>query len=146
MQNLSKKIQKKMEELQFNYEPKDEKEKEEIDGVLMQAKDLLEYRNKIIDAFKDGTFLSEHLNQMLLLIINYVLEYVNKLIEEIKSMEEKINLSLKNFLNHHHQVIMQKCLLLKIKMRTKKKVEEIENRISDLKDRIKRLSETEKKR
>ena len=26
----------------------------------MQANDLLEYRNKIIDAFKDGTFLSEH--------------------------------------------------------------------------------------
>ena len=52
-----------MEELQFNYETKDEKEKEEIDGVLMHAKDLLEYRNKIIDAFKDGTFLSEHLKK-----------------------------------------------------------------------------------
>ena len=36
----------------------------------MQANDLLEYRGKIIKAFKDGTFLSEHLeNQMMLLII-----------------------------------------------------------------------------
>ena len=55
----------------------------------MQANDLLEYRGKIIKAFKDGTFLSEHLkNQMLLLII--VLKDVNKFTEEIKSMEEKI--------------------------------------------------------
>ena len=29
----------------------------------MQANDLLEYRNKIIDAFKDGTFSSEHLKK-----------------------------------------------------------------------------------
>ena len=28
--------------------------------VLMQANKLLEYRNKIIDAIKDGTFLSEY--------------------------------------------------------------------------------------
>ena len=36
----------------------------------MQANDLLEYRNRIIDAFKDGTFLSERLkNQMVLLMI-----------------------------------------------------------------------------
>ena len=50
---------------------KNEKEKEEIDGVSMQANGLLEYRDKIIDAFKDGTFSSEYLkkNQMLLLMI-----------------------------------------------------------------------------
>ena len=29
----------------------------------MQVNDLLEYRNKIIDAFKDGTFLSEYLKK-----------------------------------------------------------------------------------
>ena len=29
----------------------------------MHANNLLEYRNKIIDAFKDGTFLSEHLKK-----------------------------------------------------------------------------------
>ena len=30
----------------------------------MQANDLLEYRNKIINAFKDGTFLSKHLKKI----------------------------------------------------------------------------------
>ena len=38
----------------------------------MQANELLEYRDKIIDAFKDGTFLSEHLKKqtdIMLLII-----------------------------------------------------------------------------
>ena len=36
----------------------------------MQANDSSEYRDKIIDAFKNGTFLSEHFlkNQMMLLI------------------------------------------------------------------------------
>ena len=31
-----------------------------MNGVLMQANDLLEYRGKIIDAFKNGTFSSEY--------------------------------------------------------------------------------------
>ena len=35
----------------------------------MQANDLLEYRNKIIDAFKDGTFSSEHLKKKIMLLI-----------------------------------------------------------------------------
>ena len=60
-QNFLKKIQrKKTEELRIDYIPKNAEEKEEINGVLMQVNDLLEFRNKIIDAFKDGTFLSEH--------------------------------------------------------------------------------------
>ena len=38
----------------------------------MQANDILQYRDKIIEAFRDGTFLSEHLkNQMMLLMIMY---------------------------------------------------------------------------
>ena len=142
MQNLSKKIQKKMKELQFNYEPKDEKEKEEIDSVLMQAKDLLEYRNKIIDAFKDGTFLSEHLKKSDAAACKYVLEYVNKLIEEIKSMQEKINLSLFEECFESSSPANYAKMLNNIKNQdeNKKKVEEIENRISDLKDRIKRIT------
>ena len=36
------------------------KKKKEIYQVLMLANDLLEYRNKIIDAFKDGTFSSKY--------------------------------------------------------------------------------------
>ena len=45
-------------------------------------------------AFKDGTFLSEHLKKSDVVAHNYVLEDVKGFIEEIKSMEEKINLSL----------------------------------------------------
>ena len=59
-----KKIEKKIEELQFNYEPKKKKEKEEIIAVLMQANDLLEYRDKIIKAFKGSIFMSEHLKKI----------------------------------------------------------------------------------
>ena len=51
----------------------------------MQANEMLEYRDKFIKAFKNGTFMSAY---------DYVLKDVNKFIEEIKSMEEKINLSL----------------------------------------------------
>ena len=32
------------------------KEKEEINGVLVQANNMLDYRDKIIKAFKDDTF------------------------------------------------------------------------------------------
>ena len=52
-------LEKKIDELKFNYKSENPEEKEEINGVLMQANDLLEYRNRIIDAFKDGTFSSE---------------------------------------------------------------------------------------
>ena len=45
-------------------------------------------------AFKDGTFLSEHLEISDVVAHNYVLEDVKDFIQEIKSMEEKINLSL----------------------------------------------------
>ena len=45
-------------------------------------------------AFKDGTFLSEHLKKSDAAAHNYVLEDVKDFIQEIKSMEEKINLSL----------------------------------------------------
>ena len=57
---FSKKFRKKIEDLKFNYKPKTKEEKEEINGVLMQVNDMLEYRDKIIDAFKNGTFLSEY--------------------------------------------------------------------------------------
>ena len=51
-----------------------------------------------------------------------------------------------SFLNHYHQLIMQKCLsILRIQYENKRNVAEIEYRISDLKDRIKEMSEREKK-
>ena len=55
-QNLEKKIN----ELKFNYKPKKEKEKEKINDVLMHTNELLKYKNNIIDAFEDGIFLSEY--------------------------------------------------------------------------------------
>ena len=53
---FQRKLQKKIEELRFSYEWKNAKEKEEIDKVLMYANDMLEYRDEIIEAFRDGTF------------------------------------------------------------------------------------------
>ena len=75
-----KNLGKKIEELKFNYKPKNEKEKEEINQVLMQANDLLKYRDKIIDAFKDGTFLSEYLKKSDAAAHDYVLEDVKDFI------------------------------------------------------------------
>ena len=66
-----KNLEKKIRELKFNYKSESAEEKEEINRVLMQASDLFEYRDKVIDAFKNGTFLSEQLEkiQVMLLII-----------------------------------------------------------------------------
>ena len=69
-----------------------------------------------------------------------MLEYVNKLIEEIKSMEEKINLSLFEEFFESSSPANYAKMLINIKKQhenKKKKIEVIENRISDLKDRIK---------
>ena len=67
---LQKYLCSKINELKFKYKPKPVKEKEEIDRVLMQANDMLKYRGKIIEAFRDGTFSSEHRkHQMMLFMI-----------------------------------------------------------------------------
>ena len=106
----------------------------------MQANYLLEYRGKIIKAFKDDTFLSEHLKTSDDATYNYVLKDVNKFIEEIKSMEEKINLSLfEDFFQSSSPAEYAKELInTKNADENKKNVEEIKNRISDLEDRIKK--------
>ena len=67
-------LEKKIEELKYNYKPENVEEKEEINGVLMQANDMLEYRDKIIETFKDGTFLSEHLKKSDNAAYDYVLK------------------------------------------------------------------------
>ena len=77
----------------------------------MQANDMLEYRDKIVQAFRDGTFSSEHLKKSDGVAYDNVLKDVEKFIQKIKSMAENINLSLfEDFLNHHNQLIMQKDL------------------------------------
>ena len=53
-----RKMMEKIEELR-DYKPENT-EREEMSGVLMQANDMLHYRQKIIKTFRDGTFLSEH--------------------------------------------------------------------------------------
>ena len=71
---------------------KKKKKKKEL--LLMQANDMLEYRNKIIETFRDGIFSSEHLKKSDAAAYKHVLTNVNKSIEKTKSMAEKINLSL----------------------------------------------------
>ena len=64
----------KIRDLQFGYITKNEEEKKEIDGVLMQGNDLSKCRDEIIKAFKDGTFLSEHFKKSDDVAYNYVLK------------------------------------------------------------------------
>ena len=141
-------LEKKIEELKYNYKPENVEEKEEINCVLMQANDMLEYRDKIIEAFRDGTFSSEHLKKSDDAAYDYVLKDVNSFIQEIKSMEEKINLSLlKDFFQSSSPADYAKELINTSNPdKNKEIVEEIENRILDLKDRIKEKSKKEKKR
>ena len=108
---------------------------------------MLEYRDKIIKAFKDDTFLSEQLEKSDDAAYNYVLKDVNKFIEEIKSMEEKINLSLfEEFFESSSPADYAKMLInTKNADENKEFVEEIENRILDLEDRIQEMNEKEKK-
>ena len=86
-------LDKKIEELS-NYKPKNGKEKEEINKVLMHANDMLEYEDKIIEAFRNGTFLSEHLKKLDAAAYDYVLKDVNSFIQKIEFFAEKINSSL----------------------------------------------------
>ena len=55
----------------------------------MQANDLLEYRNKIIDAFKDGTFSSVHLKKKDNAAYNYVLKD-RILFRKLKQYQKKL--------------------------------------------------------
>ena len=111
----------------------------------MQANDLLEYRDKIIEAFKDGTFLTKHLKKTDDAAYDYVLNDVNNFIQKIKSMEEKIILSLfEDFFEFSSPADYAKKFINTSPDKNKEFVEEIEDRISNLKDEIKKMSETEK--
>ena len=59
--------------------------------LLVHANDMLDYGDKIIEAFRNCTFSSEHLRKS---DDAYMLKGVNNLIQKIESMAEKINLSL----------------------------------------------------
>ena len=49
-------LEKKTEELKYNYKPKNVEENEEINGILMQANDIFEYRDKITETFRSYFF------------------------------------------------------------------------------------------
>ena len=79
----------KIQELKNNYKPKNEKEKEEINEVLIHVNDMLEYLDKITEAFRDGTFSSEYLKKSDDATYDYVLDNVNNFIQKIESIAEK---------------------------------------------------------
>ena len=112
----------------------------------MQPDDILEYRDKIIDAFKDGTFLSEYLKNPDGTGYEYVLKNVKKFTQEIESMSKKINLSLfEEFFESSSPANYVKMLINTNPDENKKIVEEIKDRISNLKDRIKETTKKEEK-
>ena len=141
-----KKLDKKTEKLKFKFKPKNVQEKEKIDGVLMQANHLLQNKDKIIEAFKDGTFSSERLKKSDDAAYGYVLESIKKFIQKIKSMTENINLSLfEEFFESLSPVDYAKRLInVKDPNESKEIVTEIKDKISYVKDRIKEMSEKEK--
>ena len=109
----------------------------------MQVNDLLEFRDKIIEAFRHGTFLPEHLKTSGDAAYDYVLEDVNNFIQKIESMSENINLNLfKKFFELLSPADYAKMLInTKNPNENREIVAEIEDRISDLKDRIKEMSQ-----
>ena len=60
---------------------------------MIHANDMLEYGDKIIEAFIDGIFSSEHLKKSDDAAYDRVLEDVNNFIQKIESTTEKINLN-----------------------------------------------------
>ena len=118
------------------------KEKEEINRVLMQAKDMLEYRDEIIEDFRNGIFSFEHLKKSDAATYNYVLKDVSKFIKKIESMAENINLSSFNEFFDLSSVDYAKYLInLKNTEENKEFVTEAKNRISALKVEIKKKNE-----
>ena len=113
----------------------------------MQANNLLEYRNKITDAFKNGTFSFQYFKKSDDPEYKYVLEDVKKFAQEIESMSEKINLSLfEEFFESSSSANYAKMIInTKDLDKNKEFVEEIKGRMSDLKEGIKKMSKTEKR-
>ena len=57
----------------------------------MHANDMLKYRDKIIEAFRDGTFSSEHLEKSDDAAYDYVLNDVKNFIQKIETISEILN-------------------------------------------------------
>ena len=106
----------------------------------MQVNDMLEYMDKIIDAFKDGTFFSEYLQT------SDDAGHKN-VIQEIKLMEEKINLSLFEEFFELSSPANYAKMLIRIKDLDKNKeiVKEIKDRMSYFKQRLRKRVKKKKK-
>ena len=112
----------------------------------MQVNNLFEYRDKIIDTFKDGTFSSEYLKKSDDAAHDYVLKDVIDFIQEIESMSENINPNLLNEFYELSPVDYAKELInIKNEDENKEIVAEAKDKISDLNDRINKKSESKKK-
>ena len=113
----------------------------------MHANDMLDYADKIIEAFRSGTFSSEHLKKSDDAAYDYTLKAVNNFIQKIKLMAEKINLNLfEDFFESSSPADYAKELInTKDPNENKKIAAQIKNKISDLKDKIKKMSATENK-
>ena len=90
--------------------------------------------------------MSEHLKKLDDAAYDYVLKHVNDFIQEIKLMEEKINLGLLDNFFGFSSSADHANILINIENPDENKgvVAEAKDKISDLKDRIKEMSETEK--
>ena len=112
----------------------------------MQVNDKLEFRDKIIKAFRDHNFLFEDAKKSDDAAYDYVLKDVSKFIKKIESMAENINLSLFCEFFELSPVDYAKHLInLKNTEENKELGTGAENRISDLKDTIRNMNEKEKK-
>ena len=101
----------KIKRLEFDYQPNNVKEKEETNSVLMHAKELLEYRDKIIKAFEKGFFFVWTRKRRVKNAGEFVVEEVSSFIQKIKSKLKNINLSLFNEFWNRFRLIIQSILL-----------------------------------
>ena len=139
-------MNKKIKWLKFDYKPNNVEEKEEINNVLIQVNDLLKHRDAIIDAFEKRISLFEQVKGESKNAGEFVVEEVSNFIQKIESMSKNISLS---FFNEFFESLLVDYANYLINLKNTKEnkvfVTESKNRTLSLKDRIKGMSEKEKK-
>ena len=139
-------MNKKIKWLKFDYKPNNLEEREDINNVLIQVNDLLKHRDAIIDAFEKRISLFEQVKGESKNAGEFVVEEVSNFIQKIESMSKNISLSFFNEFFESLLVYYANYLInLKNTKENKAFVTESKNRTSSLKDRIKEMSEKEKK-
>ena len=139
-------MNKKIKWLKFDYKPNNLEEREDINNVLIQVNDLLKHRDAIIDAFEKRISLFEQVKGGSKNAGEFVVEEVSNFIQKIESMSKNISLS---FFNEFFESLLVDYANYLINLKNTKEnkvfVTESKNRTSSLKDRIKGMSEKEKK-